>query len=172
MAKTVLITSFTTWRNDQPSNASDDLLEALFQAELNLTKLDCLHFLRQLPVNAPIAQEMILAQVKRLQPEVLICCGMAESRSQLNLESSATLNGKTLQTSLNLKELRLGLASTEISHDAGQFVCNSLYYSMLEYFQQYHHSRHCLFLHVPILTPENQTAILADFCKILEKTLF
>ncbi|NJR40265.1 MAG: peptidase C15 [Leptolyngbyaceae cyanobacterium CSU_1_4] len=187
VSKTVLITSFAPWKNNQLSNSSDQLLEAVLQTH-NLPA--SVYFLRQLPVNTPVAKDMAIAQIIRLRPQVMLCCGMAELREKLSLEVRARVGNQVLQTSIHLTELMKDLSHTEISFDAGRFVCNSFYYSMMDYFRLNHsiqrsiggssvqhspgfHSQcACLFIHVPILTNLNRSQILMDFCKILNKCVF
>lgn len=165
--RTVLLTSFAVWRTHQRSNSSDDLLLALvhrYQSPL-------LHVFRQLPVNVPVAQALTIAKIQQLQPQVVLCCGMAEARDRLNLEARAVVGDRVLQTSMNLNRLTKNLKNTEISRDAGRFVCNGLYYAILNYLQSYHPSIQCLFVHVPVLTIHNQADIVADFSLILERVL-
>lgn len=94
---------------------------------------------------------------------------MAESRTQLTVESRAVVRNHVLHTTINLENLIAGLSITEISQDAGRFVCNSLYYAMLNHLQQHDPDKRCLFVHVPVLTPNNREAIVADFRSILKR---
>ncbi|MEQ8999324.1 MAG: peptidase C15 [Coleofasciculus sp. B1-GNL1-01] len=209
MPTTILLTSFQTWLPHQKSNASDDLLLKL-QAENDPfpDQAISLTFLRQLPVDVFPASDLAIAQIEHLQPDVVICCGMAESRSQLTVEVGATprylvaqvywfiyylvlqpilsLNGLSyclpaffgnetsfetqfLETAVDLEKLVEGLTETEISHDAGKFVCEGLYYQLLRYFQDYSPTTGCIFVHVPVLTPENLATILTDFRLIISR---
>ena len=92
---------------------------------------------------------------------------MAEGRSQLNVESRAVRDGHVLRTGLDLEKLTRGLPMTEISHDAGTFVCNALYYSMLQHLQSLAGEHHCLFVHVPVVTEENRAALVSDFERLI-----
>jgi pyroglutamyl-peptidase len=166
-ASTSLVTSFAPWRPHQRSNASDDLLSEV----LKVKQFSAIHVLRQLPVNVPVAKALILDKVQQLQPQVVICCGMAESRHQLHLESRAVVGDRIIYTSLSLEKLVKNLRKTEISQDAGRFVCNGLYYAILNHLQSHHPAVQCLFVHVPILTPTNKAEIVADFLVILERVL-
>ena len=161
----ILLTSFTTWLPHQESNASDDLL-------LEVAKLDSLslslNFLRQLPVDVAQASDRVFAKINELQPDAIICCGMAESRTQLSVESCAACGTTILTTSVSLEKLLTGSTATEISHDAGKFVCEGLYYSVLNYLQERQLNSRCVFVHVPILTPENSLEVMADFLCILK----
>jgi pyroglutamyl-peptidase len=163
MPKTILLTSFTTWKPEQSSNSSDDLLELLQQEPYPADW----QMLRLLPVDFELAPQRVIAQFEQLQPEVVICCGMAEKRDRLNLEARAVLEDSILYTPVNLDRLLPDLGCTDISEDAGQFVCNTLYHAMLQHLQAHYRDRLCLFVHVPVLTPENTQSILIDFRAIL-----
>lgn len=173
MRTELLLTSFATWRKHQRSNASDDILVGLQERGLP----ESIVLLRQLPVNLPVAREITVAKLQQLQPRILVLCGLAESRSRVSLEQQATVGGKTLQTSIDLNALAEGLLITEVSQNAGQFVCNSLYHSMLNY--TLHDLQksdlalacRCLFVHIPVVTAENRSCILADMRQILDRLL-
>lgn len=162
----ILLTSFQTWLPHQNSNASDDLLEEI--AQLNILS-PSLTFLRQLPVDVPKASRLVIDKIEELQPDAIICCGMAECRTKLTVESCATCNDDLLKTSVSLEKLVAELAGTEISHDAGKFVCEGLYYEVLSYLRSRNLHTCCIFVHVPVLTPGNLPAIVADFQLIIEK---
>ncbi|MBW4547842.1 MAG: peptidase C15 [Symplocastrum torsivum CPER-KK1] len=170
----ILLTSFQTWLPHQRSNASDDLLEEI--AQLNILS-PALTLLRQLPVDVPKASRCVIDKIEELQPDVIICCGMAECRTKLTVESCATCNDDLLKTSVDLEKLVAELVGTEISHDAGKFVCEGLYYEVLSYLRCrrrfYRTSRRlhtcCIFVHVPVLTPENSASVVEDFHLIIKK---
>jgi pyroglutamyl-peptidase len=160
MSIKILLTSFQTWLPHQVSNSSDDLLAIIEESDF----LDSLFFLRQLPVDITQASKMAIATIKQLNPEIILACGMAESRQQLSLESQAIYQNHTLKTAINLEKLVSKLSATFISYDAGKFVCEGLYYHLLKYY-----STQCLFIHVPILKPENQDIIIKDFQLIIQE---
>ncbi len=164
MAQQILLTSFTTWLPHQPSNSSDDLLTELCQRE---ARPDRISLLRQLPVCFEQAPALVLDKINELQPEVVVCCGMAENRSRLSLESQAVQADQILATGLDLEHLATGLTATEISHDAGRFVCNALYYAVLHHGQQSSRPYQSMFVHVPRLTEQNRAAIATDFLTLL-----
>jgi pyroglutamyl-peptidase len=166
MGKSLLLTSFQTWLPHQLSNSSDDLILELLH---HRTVSPSLHVARQLPVDFFQAPLQAIALVNRLRPDVVVCCGMSEQRSQLNLESCAIAHHETLTTPFDVDELVTGLPHTTISDDAGRFVCNYLYYSLLRYIQDQGLSTRCLFVHVPVLTDENRSLILHDFQKVLHR---
>ena len=165
--KKILLTSFDTWMPHQKSNASDDLLGKISQREF---LSDSLIFLRKLPVDYQAAPKQAIAKINQIQPDLLICCGLAESRAKLTVESQAFSGQNCRKTSVNLNNLVADLPCTEISHDAGKFVCEALYYSVLNYLQ--HSSQPdipCIFVHVPVLHSENSEAIAADFWVIVQR---
>jgi pyroglutamyl-peptidase len=164
MPKTFLLTSFQTWLPEQASNASDDLLALIQQQDFEGAKL---FFVRQLIVDIPQASAAVIAQIEKVQPDVILCCGMAQKASCLHLESNAKSQDHTVWTQVDLEALVSQLTFTKISHDAGKFVCEGLYYQVLNYLKQTQCSSQCLFVHVPVLTPDNQDAILNDFGSVL-----
>lgn len=174
MTKRFLLTSFDTWLENQKSNSSDDLLEAVSQ--LNFFPYD-LNFLRKLPVDIPQASHEVIAKISHLQPEYILCCGMAASRTQLTLEANARSSSVVcldvseiiLHPTLDLEKLVSDSTTIEISHDCGKFVCEGLYYSVLDYLLQSQISSRCLFIHVPILTETNLPHILEDFQLIIHR---
>ncbi len=164
MSNSILITSFSTWKPHHTTNSSDDLLHLLLKKEV-----DSFHHLRSIPVDFELSHQHVLTRYDELKPKVIICCGMAEERSKLNIESRAVLDKQILKTSLDLDTLTADLSITEISHDAGRFVCNTLYYKTLEHLSLQEEDHHCIFIHVPLLTEENRDQLLADFILIIER---
>lgn len=164
MSNDILITSFSTWKTHHTTNSSDDLLQILSEREIGPFNI-----LRNLPVDFELAPQHVLEQFNELRPKVLICCGMAEERIKLNIESRAILGEQIMQTSVDLDKLTTDLPMTEISDDAGQFVCNTLYFKTLEHLSSQEESYHSIFVHVPIITEENENLLVADFISIIER---
>jgi pyroglutamyl-peptidase len=176
----ILITSFQVWRSHQPSNSSDDLVAALWRAHQLPAEVV---WLRQVPVNFQLAPIRVITEIARLQPRLVVCCGMAENRPYLCIEQQATEQqatgcGKTLQTSLEVSALLNNTCLTKISYDAGNYVCNALYYSVLHFIQQNHWPMACLFIHVPLLQRPHRSRfprgqqhklIQADFVHIIKQ---
>ncbi|MBW4645120.1 MAG: peptidase C15 [Goleter apudmare HA4340-LM2] len=166
MKKRFLLTSFDIWLSEQLSNSSNDLL-------LEVAKLDSLShdltFLYQLPVDVQLASECVIAKINELKPDYIICCGMAAKRTQLSVEVRASCQESVLYTGVDLGQLVLGAETIEISHDCGKFVCEGLYYSVLDYLHQSQLTMNCIFVHVPVLHPENLVRILEDFLLIINK---
>ena len=158
--KKILLTSFDRWLPHQRSNASDDLL-AEFQPHcipgVRLT------FLRRLPVEVETASALVVDALRSIRPDAAICCGMAEKRSRLSVESRAEWKSQVQKTTIDLDRLTARLTHTDISHDAGKFVCEGLYFHALHYLQQHQPNCRGLFVHVPILHAGNRSIILEDF---------
>ncbi len=127
------------------------------------------HCLRKLPVDFQLAPETVISKIDELQPEMVICCGMAEQRRLLTAESNGHYEGETIPTTINVEGLVKNLTVSSVSHNAGQFVCNFLYYSVLKHLQENHPDRQCLFVHVPVLNESNLELILEDFLAILQQ---
>lgn len=159
-----LLTSFQTWLPHQKSNSSEDLLEIIQKQNNSFVDL---FFLRNLPVDLKLASQKVISEIESIHPDAIICCGMAESRNKLTIESNATCKDKCLYTSVNLTELTKKLMVTEISHDAGKFVCEGLYYQVLKYIQSLENKIPCIFVHVPLLNQSNLNLIQRDFHDII-----
>ncbi len=166
MSKKILFTSFTTWLPHQKSNSSDDLLQEIQIAG------DRNSFLRQLPVDIELASKSVISKIAELQPDIIICCGMAESRSQLTIEAKASDRDDILNTQVDLPLLIAGIDGIEISYDAGKFVCEGLYYSVLKHLQTLPLSSHCIFAHIPILSPDNLTVVKNSFLTVVQRLTF
>ncbi|WP_445243878.1 pyroglutamyl-peptidase I family protein [Microcoleus sp. S13_B4] len=166
MTAKILLTSFDTWLPHQQSNSSDDLLAKISQIK---SLPDSLTFLRKLPVDFQLAPNLAIAQINQLQPDTIICCGMAESRQKLTVESCACCDSDIRKTAVNLEPLVADLAVTEISHEAGKFVCEALYYAVLKHICDSPIAAKCIFVHVPILTPDNADRIVTDFLLIMRR---
>ncbi|MGK7907928.1 MAG: peptidase C15 [Synechococcus sp.] len=160
---TVLATSFKTWLPHQPTNSSDDLL-GLLKSSPSGEFVTCL---RKLPVHSERACESIVSAISRQETRLLLCCGMAEGRQRLNLEQFARNGSSRLSTTLPLAEVAASLPNTCISYDAGNFVCNETYYRLLHFTQNHRPQTQVLFVHVPVLTPENHPPLLDDFCSLI-----
>ncbi|HIK29216.1 MAG: peptidase C15 [Oscillatoriaceae bacterium SKW80] len=161
----ILLTSFTTWLPHHKSNASDDLLEIISQ----LYSGEQLIFLRKLPVDFQIAPKKVIAKLNQVQPDAIICCGMAESRDKLTVESRAFNGLEMIKTTVNLDHLVAELKATDISDNAGGFVCERLYYETLKYIRDRLLTTKCIFLHIPPLTPQNSEIITSDFLAIIRR---
>lgn len=84
MKKRILLTSFDIWLKDQQSNSDDDLL-------VEVTKLELIPhdftFLHQLPVDVQLASDRVIEKINAIQPDYIICCGMAASRTTIKCGS-------------------------------------------------------------------------------------
>ena len=162
MQKNILLTSFATWKPHHITNSSDDMLGYI----INSYKKP-LHYLRKVPVDHEQAPKKVIEKFNEIRPDILVCCGMAEKRKKLNLESRARLGEKTIETGVDLKKLAKGLTMTRVSHDAGKFVCNTLYFKALIHLKKQSHG--CVFVHVPVLTADNVEPIKSDFISVLDR---
>ena len=172
MPKQLLLTSFDIWEPHHVSNASDDLLAAMEQQRLLACIEAKIKLLRKVPVDFVLAPQQVIAESDALKPDLILCCGMAESRTVLTLES----NGKhqldhqldILWTTIDIDSLVEKMVLSKVSHDAGAFVCNHLYYSVLKHIESHQLRCQCLFVHVPVLNETNLSLILKDFHTLLQ----
>lgn len=165
MYKKILLTSFQTWLPHQKSNSADDLLYLRQNKNLDNSNI---FFLRQLPVDISQASEIVIKKIEDINPDVIICCGMAESRTFLTVESNACHNNQQLYTKINLQKLISHLEYTKISHDAGKFVCEGLYYRVLKEIDCNYPQKTAIFLHIPILNEINTSIILKNLQSMIK----
>ncbi|MGV0025691.1 pyroglutamyl-peptidase I family protein [Phormidesmis priestleyi] len=169
-----LITSFTTWKAHHRSNSSDDLLGAISLryprgvAASHLADFNT-YFLRKVAVDFQLAPRQVLSMVDLLTPEIVICCGMAENRNSLTIESNGKFQTETIETAIDLDHLIKGTNAIQISHDAGNFVCNHLYYSVLKRLKNGNLKSQCIFVHVPVLNDQNLETIVEDFLTLIDR---
>ncbi len=157
---TTLITTFQTWLPHQVSNSADDLIAHLLKTDR--LPSDC-QLLRHVPVDFQVAPAMVLARIAAQPPQRVVCCGMAELRSRLSVESNARWQSDWRFTSVNLHQLLKPTIETVVSHDAGRFVCNYLYYQVLRTMP----ALPTIFVHVPLFTDNRVEAIATDFLTLL-----
>ena len=162
----LLITSFRPWRSHQRSNASHDLIAAM-QAAGQLPR-DTV-WLAQVPVNFQLAPIAVISEIYRVRPRAVICCGMAENRPYLSLEQQAKGASDYRQTHLDLADLLADTWLSEVSYDAGGYVCNWLYYCVLQAIETSAMELPCLFVHVPVLSTYTQRWIQRDLSAVLKK---
>lgn len=161
-----LLTSFTTWLPHHVSNASDDLLCKLKHLDFSPHSLE---YLRLLPVETEQASQQVITKIQELQPDIILCCGMSEKRQFLSLERQAALGKQVYQTKINLDQLLSDLPQIIISDDAGKFVCEGLYHSVLSYLETQKLTAKCVFAHVPLLHSGNIESIVNDFVEIIHR---
>lgn len=162
----LLITSFAPWKAHQTTNSSDDLLMLLRDRQGLPAQA---RLLRHLPVHFQLAPSQVIAALYQHRPTTVVCCGMAEARSRLNLERYAHGARDRYETPINLDHLAAELSWTDISHDAGNYVCNALYYDLLSHVRKHDLNVHCLFVHVPPLTDYNREPVMRDFAIVLAR---
>lgn len=169
----ILITSFRPWRVRQRTNSSHDLVAELYAS--NRLPADTV-WLPQVPVSFELAPMRVINEIGRLRPRVVICCGMAEKRAVLSIERQAKRPTHLaeslplrLQSSVKIPALLAGTRLTEMSDDAGSYVCNHLYYSVLRFIDQVDWQSGVIFIHVPRLHAHNKRLILDDFTNIAAK---
>jgi pyroglutamyl-peptidase len=166
MAVSLLLTTFAPWRAHQHSNASEDLVICM-QRQQRLPQGTVV--INQLPVSFELAHCHVVAKMVELQPRVVVCCGMAEDRTHLNLESNGKQGDRLLKTSLNLPRLMADTRLTTISHCAGDYVCNHLYHQVLNAIDRHRWPTQALFIHIPPLSAATEPFLLADFAMILNR---
>lgn len=184
-AQSKIIASGFTVFNNHESNPSSEVLPLLRSEHFEIHKI-------VLPVEYKSATEQLHHQILNLAPSFVLMLGLAHSRSTLSLEkvainladaeiadnSGVVLLNETLVhggapaifSKLPLREWKQELASNrvQVSHSAGSYVCNSLYYNMLHFFPQ----TPSLFVHLPPSEgATDQTIPLTEQARLLNSLL-
>lgn len=168
----LLVTGFEPFGNDQ-FNASGEAVK-LLPGQVTGHRIST----AILPVSFQRSGEVLTALIAEHQPDALICVGEAGGRQEISIErrganeddaripdndgaqpvkQSIVQHGEPFRTATaNAQEVIQALHhaghGASLSDDAGRFVCNHIAY--LAYGQKVP----ALFIHVPALRPEGQTA--------------
>ncbi len=158
-----LITGFEPFSRNE-TNPSGDILKDLKSENIETLLL---------PVSYLRVRDLLEAKIKEVKPDIVISLGLANKRAYLSLELCAInyqrasitdndnnlITGKLIKpngkeayfTSLNLNDLLKVLAvsniKADISTSAGSYVCNTVYYNLLELQEKYNYKG--LFIHLP-----------------------
>jgi pyroglutamyl-peptidase len=114
----------------------------------------------ELPVDFVPAHERLRALLREVQPRVVLCTGVARGdvfRIETVARRPAALQALGSQELLGghwpwlemLAELQALELAVVQSQDAGQYVCESTYWSLLDFREQYGQPEFAAFLHVP-----------------------
>ncbi|PSN20071.1 peptidase C15 [filamentous cyanobacterium CCP5] len=162
----ILLTTFNPWKAHQHSNASDDLIHDMAQRKM---LPESIVLMRQIPVSFHLAHVQVIAKMVEVRASAVVCCGMAEPRNQLDLELYGKRGDRQISTSLDLEQLKQGTCLTRISHSAGDYVCNHLYFELLSFIHRQTWPAHGLFIHIPPITPHNRSWLVADMALMLNR---
>ncbi|MEJ8306270.1 pyroglutamyl-peptidase I [Saccharibacillus sacchari] len=170
----ILISGFEPF-GDSPINPTQELLERIEQE--NFEGID-VHTLL-LPVRYDDCADRLLEEAERLQPDVVIACGLAAGRTAItperiainikDTESYADNGGRsphdepirengpdglfaTLPIRRMVEELRAADIPASVSNTAGTYICNNTMYVLLDSLQQKHSKTLAGFVHFPAST--------------------
>ena len=91
-------------------------------------------------------------------------------KNKVHIETTAKKVESAIKTNFDCKTLQSSFESNgisaKISHNAGTSYCNSLYYNVLDFIQQYNLKTKMVFVHIPFL--KNINDIDSFFVKIIE----
>lgn len=164
MSETFLVTGFEPFREHR-TNSSWDALEH------SRDDLPGQVITRRLPVDHRLAHERLRAWLAELRPHVVLCTGLAkgrvfriERRARRPVELAGTRGPDVAVGRWPWQELRSALesAGSEVvdSEDAGRYVCESTYWSLLSH-EGHGAPAYAAFLHVPPESSEHPIARIA-----------
>jgi pyroglutamyl-peptidase len=137
-----------------------------------------------LPTVYGAAEERMRSLIREIRPDVILCLGVADSRSEINLERTA-LNCDHEATPDNAGEVRLGQQIADgpssyrstlpleemhsalekggipviFSDTAGTYVCNHVFYSALHEVERLDLDAKCGFIHVPVMDDKQRRGL-------------
>lgn len=152
MSATFLVTGFEPF-GPHRRNSSWDALELLKPSWPDEVAVLCL------PVDYALAHQRLRSALQELQPSAVLCTGLAvgevfriEHRARRPAALAAEPGAVELRGRWPWEEMRSALQSAAVqvvdSHDAGQYVCESTYWSLSSYVAPTA-PRFAAFLHVP-----------------------
>lgn len=182
----VLITGFEPFGNDS-TNPSADVAFALDQTTIADRAIESM----VLPVEFEESARRLKRAIRKFDPELVICLGLAASRSAISLErvavnlddaripdntghqpvdSPVVKSGPTAYlTTLPVKAMAAGLAKqgypVELSSSAGNYVCNHVFYALMHALRR-REGRRGGFVHVPTVSERITSANLSDAVKL------
>lgn len=181
---TVLVTGFGPFRN-HTENSSWITVQEL--SKLNITDYNLI--IKELPVVYETVTEVVPLLWKEFHPKLTVHCGMCEMRRYLSVEKMARKTGyfhcdingqipmcnicckdgpEMLCTSVDLSKVIDDVSSscscvkTEVSEDAGLYLCEFTYYTSLNI------NKNTIFVHVP---PIDQPYSASEMAKALANVI-
>lgn len=190
----VLMTGFKPFNNEK-TNSSEYLVQNYTNPAINLKKII-------LNVEYDKDAEKTINIIKDFKPDLVLMFGLAAERKYITMEylalniKNASIkdnagikfenlidkNNLVLTTNLDIINIynKLNNNKIKISYNAGTFVCNDLYYKVLNYIYKNDLKTKCLFIHLPynemetsknnnFIAKEEQLRLIDDIVnKILE----
>jgi pyroglutamyl-peptidase len=177
--KTILMTGFDPFGGEQ-TNPSWEAVKALHDKTIVDThRIQVL----QLPCEFDRSLALLTAQIQALQASIVICVGQAGGRPDISIERVAiNLNDaripdnagqqpvdtpvvaagdaayfSSLPVKTIMQTLRQRGIPASLSHTAGTYVCNHVFYGLMHYASQHPELQRAGFVHIPYL-PEQAAA--------------
>lgn len=182
----VLITGFEPFGGDS-TNPSADVVQSLDQTSIAGRSLTGL----VLPVEFGESARRLKRAIRKFDPELVICLGLAASRSAISLERVAVnLNDARIPdnageqpvdtpvvksgpvaylTTLPVKAMAAGMAEAgypvELSSSAGNYVCNHVFYALMHALRR-RAGRRGGFIHIPTVSEEISAANFVEAVRL------
>jgi len=125
---------------------------------------------RRLPVDYLPARAKLIQYLMRHKPVVCLCTGLgsafaiervARKPAQFSaIQGSGLLEGAWPWPEME-SHVRHAAGSVSISYDAGAYVCESTYWSLLAFRRQFGYPVYAAFLHVPPLSSDSTVELIA-----------
>ena len=101
----------------------------------------------------PVSEAQMIEAIHRFKPELVLAFGQKPSSDRLFIEKTARRDEQVLHSNVDLKQLQFSLSQYNISHvlseNAGNYLCNYVYYAGLNLISQENPAAKMVFIHVP-----------------------
>ena len=191
----ILITGFDPFGGEKINPS----WEAIKNANINIIGVDV--FKLELPTEFIRSSLELKKMMEEIQPDAVLLFGQAGGRNNITIEkiginyrnslssdntgfapkneviSSEGADGyfSTLPIDLLLQKLKEANIPSSVSYSAGTFVCNSLFYSLMEYINESDAAIKGGFIHVPYIPEQvvdkNQPSMSLDMLSLAVETL-
>ena len=158
MNNNILLTGFEPFANFKV-NSSWEAVQILASEEINLYQCECLS------VDYHSARNKLIDLLKLHRPDICLCTGLAEGnrfrleRQARKLKQFSNTEGPELfagqwEWDKAMESFQQANLPAYFSEDAGKYVCESTYWSLLNFRNKREYPRQAAFLHVPPLSED------------------
>ena len=167
MSSTILITAFEPFLH-YPVNSSEQVARAIGDRSISNIHVEIL------PVDHVAAAAAITTLLTDLKPATCLALGMAATESAFRIErfgrkcpGLAHFDGvDELEGAWDWDDLTQHLAQSgrpvRLSDDAGRYVCDTTYWTLLDHRRRHGLVHRAAFLHLPALSEEFPVSLMAD----------
>jgi len=120
-------------------------------------------------------EKEIVKAIIQQKPKYILTFGQKSNTDILYIETTGCRNGIILDTDFNVEALVQSLKAAKISYclsnNAGNYLCNHVYYSGLDFLKQHSLDTKMIFIHVPSIKWLTQIDAISRWLNVYLETL-